>query len=216
MKTIVKILFLSGIIGITVFSCEKEKPPPSNQEAPEVFPNKSGYQWTYRLATYNGNIDTVKVKIVSQGILPNGANAKIWKYTYIYPSRTYTDTVWVSSNNNEVRIYDKPCRTCTDKMPFERLRYILPLRTGNSWFTNAPYGDTTKVLDQESISVPAGTFSNAFHLSKVRGYVTNSWTNDTIYFKKHVGLVKFSQNEFNLEPLIGNGVWELISYSFGQ
>ncbi len=216
MRTILKILLLSGIIGIIAIGCGKEKQLPSNQKAAEVFPNKTGDQWTYKLTTYNADIDTVKVEIVSQGKLPNGANAKIWKYTYIYPSLTYTDTVWVSSNNNEVRIYDNPCRTCTGKMPFERLRYILPLKVGKFWLTNAAYGDTTKVLDQENVSVPAGTFSNVFRLSKVRGYVTNSWTNDTIYFKEHVGLVKFSQNEFILGPLIGNGVWELINYNFGQ
>ncbi len=216
MKTILKILLLSGIIGIIAIGCGKEKQLPSNQKAAEVFPNKIGYQWTYRLTTYNGNIGTVKVIIVSQGTLPNGTNAKIWKYTYIYPSRTYIDTVWVSSNTNDVRIYDNPCWTCTNTMPFERLRYILPLNVGKSWFTNAAYGDTTKVLDQKSVFVPAGTFSNVFRLSKNRGYVTNSWTNDTIYFKEHVGLVKLNQNEFILGPVIGNGVWELINYSFGQ
>jgi len=212
-----KILLLL-LLTVLYTSCKKDNIVKTQQIDQQIdnFPNKSGYQWTYRLATYNGNIDTVKVEILGRGTLPNGARAKIWKYTYIYPSRTYIDNVWVSVNNNDVRIYDNPCRTCTNQMPYERLRYVFPLSVGNSWFTSALYGDTTKVLDQESVSVPEGTFSNVFRLSKVRYPVTNSWTNNTIYFKEHIGLVKLKQNEINLGPVIGNGVWELINHNFGQ
>jgi hypothetical protein len=199
-------ILLSDIISI---SCNKDITQQNDN-----FPDNLGYQWTYRLTS--GSIDTVNVEIVGQGILPNGISAKIWKYTYRYISRTYVDTVWVSYIDNDVRIYDNPCRICTNQMPFERLHYILPLRAGKFWYTNAPYGDTTKVLDQESIAVPAGTFLNVFRLSKHRGYVTNSWTNDTIYFKEQVGLVKLNQNEFNLGPVTGNGIWELINYNFEQ
>jgi hypothetical protein len=207
MKAKKLLLLLLVILNI---SCQKDNTTQPN----DYFPNKLGYQWIYKLTT--NSIDTVKVEIVSQGTLPNGVSAKIWKYTYKYASQTYIDTVWVSYINNNVRIYDNPCSTCTDQMPLERLHYILPLSVGKSWFTDAAYGDTTKVLDQESISVPKGTFTNVFRLSKVRGHVTNSWTNDTIYFKEQVGLVRLNQNEFNLGPVIGNGIWELISYNFGQ
>jgi len=183
------------------------------------FPNKVGYQWTYRLINSNiDSIDTVEVEIVGQGTLPNGDSANIWKYTYKYSFMTYIDSVWVSSINNDVRFYDSdnPCSTCPNQMPFERLRYVLPLSVGKSWYTTAPYGDTTKVLDQENVSVPMGTFTNVFRLSKFRGPVTNSWTTDTIYFKEHIGLVKFRQAEYSLGPVIGNGIWELIGYNFGQ
>ncbi len=205
MKT--KILLLQLFLFILNISCTKD-----NSQQIDYFPNNLGYQWIYKLTS--SDIDTIKVEIVGEGTLPNGVSAKIWKYTYKLPTLIYIDTFWVSYINNDVRIYDKPCFTCTDKMPFERLHYILPLNVGKSWFTNAAYGDTTKVLDQESISVPEGSFTNVFRLSKVRGYVTNSLTNDTIYFKEHVGLVKLNQNEFSLGPVIGNGIWELISYNF--
>lgn len=207
MKT--KIFLLMWLVILSI-SCKKDITMQSNDN----FPNKIGYQWVYKLTT--NSIDTVNVEIVGQGTLPNGANAKIWKYTYKYTSQTFIDTVWVSYINSDVRIYDNPCRTCTNQMPFERLHYILPLSVGKSWFTNAAYGDTTKVLDREDISVPEGIFTNVFRLSKVRGYVTNFWTKDTIYFKEQIGLVKLSQNEFNLGPVIGNGIWELISHNFGH
>lgn len=205
MKTI--ILLLLFLLVIMNISCEKD----DNQQV-DYFPNKIGYQWTYLLT--DNHIDTIKVKVVAQGILPNGASANIWEYTYKSTSQTYIDTIWVSHINNDVRIYDNPSRFYTDQMPFERLHYILPLSVGKSWFTNVPYGDTTKVLNQESVSVPVGSFTNVFRISKVRGYVTNSWTNDTIYFKEQIGLIKLNQNEFSLGPMIGNGIWELINYNF--
>lgn len=93
------------------------------------------------------------------------------------------------------------------------LRYILPFRVRSFWYTNAPYGDTTKVLKQTSVAVPAGNFTNVFCIAKTVGYVTNSWTKDTLYFKNRVGLVKFKQNEYNLGPVTGDGTWELVRYT---
>lgn len=207
MKT--KIFLLLLLLGIIDISCKKDE-----KRQIDYFPNNIGYQWIYRLT--NKNVDTIKVEIVSQGILPNGVSAKIWKYTYKLASQTYVDTVWVSQTNSDVRIYDNFCKTCTSQMPFERLHYILPLSIDKSWFTNDAFGDTTKVLNQENLSVPEGSFANVYRISKARGYVTNSWTKDTIYFKEYVGLVKLNQNEFNLGPLIGNGIWELIKHNFAQ
>jgi len=40
MKTILKILFLSGIIGITAFSCGNEKQPPIILQQKKLFPIK--------------------------------------------------------------------------------------------------------------------------------------------------------------------------------
>jgi len=89
---------------------------------------------------------------------------------------------------------------------------MLPFIVGNSWHTNAIYGDTTRVLKQLTVNVPSGTFNDVFQLSKTKGHIVNTWTNDTIYFKEQIGLVKFSQHEFDLGPVTGNGVWELESY----
>lgn len=176
----------------------------------QYFPNQVGDNWTYRLS--GSSVGTIHVEIIGQGILPNGDEASLWQYTYNITNQTFIDTTWVSVIDNNVRIYNSPCLTCTETMPIERMNYILPLNTGNSWHTNATYGDTTKVLKQLNIIVPSGKFNDVFQLSKVRGYVTNSWTKDTIYMKEKIGIVEFSQNEFNLGPVIGNGNWELVNY----
>ena len=176
----------------------------------QYFPDQVGDNWTYRLSGINEG--TIQVVIAGRGKLPNGDSASLWQYTYNFTNLTSIDTVWVSISGNDVRIFDNPCSTCTETMPYERMRYVLPLVAGNSWHTNVTYGDTTRVLKQLTVNVPSGTFNDVFQLSKVRGHIVNTWTNDTIYFKEQIGLVKFSQNEFDLGPVMGNGIWELESY----
>jgi hypothetical protein len=118
----------------------------------------------------------------------------------------------VSIHGNDVSIFDNPRFAVPGTMPFEKMHYMLPFVVGNSWHTNAAYGDTTRVLNKVDVNVPGGRFRDVFQLSKVRGYVVNTWAKDTIYLKEQIGLVKFSQHEFDLGPDTGNGVWELESY----
>lgn len=176
----------------------------------QYFPDQVGDNWTYRLSGMND--ETIQVAIVGRGKLPNGDSVSLWQYTYHFTNVTFIDTVCVSITGNDVRIFDNPRFTEPGTMPFEKMHYILPFIVGNSWHTPATYGDTTRVLKQLTVNVPSGTFNDVFQLSKVRGHIVNTWTNDTIYFKEQIGLVKFSQNEFDLGPVMGNGVWELESY----
>jgi hypothetical protein len=201
-------LFLMALVMVICSSCEKDNQIIQIQT--QNFPNQIGDRWIYRLTT--DNIDTIKVEIVGQGFLPNGKSAKIWKYTYQYPLHTYIDTLLVSSIANDVRIYGNTCWTCPNSTPFEVLHYSFPLTIGKLWVSNTSYGDTTKVLGQVNVSVPAGAFSDVFELSHFSGGPFNAWTFDTIYFHAQIGLVKQNQNEYNLGPVIGNGTWELISY----
>lgn len=169
------------------------------------FPNRIGDSWTYKYTESNGTQHYIEVRIVGQDTLQNGEMAKIWQYKY----PNFVDSVWVISNDTEAVFYNKPC--CST-IPLEKLRLVFPLNVGNSWHSDAPYGDTTKVLNQSTISVPAGTFENVYRISKTVGYVTNSWTKDTLWVKNKVGIIRKSQAEFSLGPLPGNGTWELRSY----
>jgi len=199
--------FLLLVAVITLFySCRNDIMETQKQ----YFPDQVGDNWTYRLTGMNDG--TIQVIIVGGGKLPNGDSANLWQYTYHFTNVTFIDTVWVTITGNDVSIFDNPCSTCSNMMPYERMYYVLPLIKGNSWHTNVTYGDTTRVLKQLTVNVPSGTFNDVFQLSKIRGHIVNTWTNDTIYFKEHIGLVKFSQNEFSLGPVLGNGVWELESY----
>lgn len=204
----VHILLLLALLSVMSFSCKKEV-----VQADDYFPNEVGYQWTYRWTNSNG-VGAIMVKIVDSKPLPDGKEAKVWQYTYNNGSNIYFDTLWVVSTNNEVSIYNNSDLSDSSQMPYEKLHYIFPLENGRQWFGNLPQGDTTKVLNQKTVSVPAGTFDDVFRISKDIGFATNAWVNDTLYFKEYIGLVKFSQHEFQLGSVLGDGVWELTDYNF--
>jgi len=204
----VRTLFLFTLLSVMSFSCKKEV-----VQADDYFPNEVGYHWTYRWLN-DATVGTIEVKIVDSKPLSGGQEAKVWRYTYNNGSNIYIDTLWVISTNNEVSIYNNFCLSDSSQMPYERLHYFFPLENGRQWFTNVPQGDTTKVLNHETVSVPAGTFDDVYRISKDVGYATNAGVNDTLYFKEHIGLVKFFQHDFQLGPVLGNGVWELTDYNF--
>ena len=190
---------------ISVVACNKNNTPIETTE----FPNTVGNHWHYIYGSNTPTPSFIDVDIIGEGNLPDGQSAKIWVYKIL----SYTDTTYVVTSAQTIKIYDKPCLTCTNQMPFERMEYRFPLGVGNRWFTSAAYGDTTKVLSQDSLIVPAGTFKNTYFLSKVRGYVTNSWTANEIWFTPYIGMTKLIQGEFSLGPVLGNGLWELASYT---
>lgn len=190
-----------------LFSCKKENNTSSNKS----FPNKVGNHWIYK---YNDGDSTVEqyiyVDIIGTGVLPNGQNATIWT---IKIDTLLIGIEYVVVDDQKAIFYNTPCYTCTQQMPDERRRYIFPLQINNKWFTQASYGDTTKVLSQGPITVPAGTFENTYQLSKTDGYVTNSFTKDTIWLTPNIGMTKFYQDEYSLGPIPGNGTWELKSFN---
>ncbi|MGH2562999.1 MAG: hypothetical protein ACRDE5_00705, partial [Ginsengibacter sp.] len=122
------------------------------------------------------------------------------------------DSSFVVVDDQKAVFYGVPCFTCTTQMPDEKRRYVFPLQIGNVWFTNKFFGDTTKILNESSLTVPAGIFNNTFQLSKTIGYVTNSFTKDSIWLTPNIGMIKYYQNEYSLGPIPGNGIWKLASY----
>ena len=181
-----------------------------------IFPDKTGDQWIYKFTNGNsGSGQFIYVDIVGSGTLPDGRTAMIWNTSLhdslknIIPIRSE----FVVANNEEIIFYDAPCQGCQDPLVVERRRYKFPLHVKSEWFTSSVFGDTTKVLSEEPVTVPAGTFPNTFLLSRKIGYVTNSYTNDSIWLTPGTGMTRFYQNEFILGLLPGDGVWELDSYT---
>lgn len=174
------------------------------------FPNKIGNQWIYKMTSSPYSFDSVKVEITGQLTLPNGLNAKTWTYEYHYPSGGYLlDSLWVADSANQVLVFWPSCFNC---VPSKKLNYILPLAVGNSWGSSIYVLDTTQVLSQAVEQVPAGTFTNVFKVAKTVGYIANSVTQDTMFIKNKVGLIKYRQFEYSLAFGYGNGLWELVSY----
>lgn len=209
-----RISIISLTLFTMLFSCKKvsETTPLSD------FPNNVGNHWRYEFQSTDPVTKSyIDVDIIGTGKLPNGQLAKIWVYSFLNFRETnlsFRDTNYVVSDDKNVIIYTNPCRTCAkpQQMPYEKMKYVLPLKTGNFWLTPS-IRDTTKVLANAVLKVPAGSFKNTFELSNKRAYVTNSWTNNTIWFTPNIGITKLKQSQFDLGPLPTNGNWELIDYS---
>lgn len=207
-----------NVILLLVFlitSCSKQENAPSNTSSNQMFPHAVGNHWVYKYDDGSNSEQYIYVDIVGTGTLPDGQNATIWTSTLQDATNTkyLLDSSFVVVDDQKAIFYGVPCLTCTTQMPDEKRRYIFPLQVGNVWFTDKIFGDTTKVLNENSLTVPAGTFDNTFQLSKIIGYVTNSFTKDSIWLTPNIGLIKYYQNEYSLGPIPGNGIWKLKSYN---
>jgi hypothetical protein len=197
------------LLVISLNACHKN----NNTHSGETFPNQVGDHWVYKYSPITKpetDTATINVDIIGQITLPDGESANIW--TTKYSNGPYVDTSLVVSAASAVKIYyNNICKICAVQMPDERRRYDLPLTVGNKWFTTI-WHDTTRVLAELNLQVPAGVFNNTFELSKTLGPVTNAWDLDTIYLTPNIGMTRFIQQEFSLGPFPGNGIWELADY----
>lgn len=206
------------VLGMLV-SCKKDpfistmktSPPPVTQQIAD-FPNQIGNTWVYREA--NDPLDTLIVKIVGNGVLPNGDSARLWQYEWKYNSwaSSVIDTQWVSYSNNIAAAFNKPLKNYPTVMPKERGRYVFPLAVGSSWSTSYSPFDVYTVLGKQLVMVPGGRFPDTYQIFRKQININHEKKLDTLYFLERVGLVKFHQDQYNWVPVLGNGSWELISY----
>jgi hypothetical protein len=203
-------IFIILISLVAITSCRNENNPAANTVL--EFPNEIGDHWRY-LYTWNSvNVqrDTIDVDIIGTLTLPSGQLAKVWAYKFKYNNYPmFNDTSYVVVDSQLVKVY----LHYYGSTYYEKKRYKLPLTVGNIWTIPQNYKDTTWVLGNNAVTVPAGTFANTYQLRQERKYIVNSWTNNDMWLSPQVGLVKFYQEEYNLGGVRGNGLWELISYS---
>jgi hypothetical protein len=215
------ILLLLSITAITI-SCEKS----SNQEPAQnniaYFPNTIGDNWQYKVFTIVDSLPfgTMKVKIIKDTILPNNDTAKVWTFDFgdIYNNPHSFDTNYVVSTEQLVKIYARPCREafCINYPLAEKQRYILPLQVGNNWtwiYNPLAMPDTTRVLSTGTVTVPAGTFKNAYNLLKTRPNGPNYYTRNSIWLAPYIGVVELNQFELILGFGFGTGIWVLENYN---
>jgi hypothetical protein len=202
--------FIILISLVLVSSCKKEDNPPENIIS--EFPNEVGDHWRY-LCTWGiatVHLDTIDVDVVGIRTITGGQTAKVWAYKYKFNNYPMSnDTSYVVIDSQLVKVY----LHYYGSTYYEKKRYKLPLTVGNIWTIPQNYKDTTWVLGNNAVTVPAGTFANTFQLRQERKHIVNSSTNNDMWLSPQVGLVKFYQEEYNLGGVRGNGLWELISYS---
>ncbi len=200
MKTILKILFLSGIIGITAFSCGNEKQPRPNPlptdhpEAKEAFPNQIGDRWTYSVFdSTTRTTQTVEMKIVGDSLFKNGKTYKIWQYNLLGKMKAN----YVNITADTVGIYNSIYKT-----------YVFPLFLNKSWIKPGP--GISKVVKIETVIVPAGTFNDCYVIHRLTlsyNYVLDEY----VWLKPRIGIIKRQTYERDFGPPTYR-VWKLMSY----
>lgn len=191
MKTLTRILALSGLLALMAFSCGQKNPiSPNNQlGAKESFPNQVGDSWTYSVFdSIHKTTQTVVMKIVGDTLFKNGKTYKIWQYDLSGKKANY-----VNINGDTVGIYT----------PFIFKLYVFPLNLNKSWFT-------TKVIKIETVSVPAGIFHNCYVIHRlISGY--NYGLDEYVWLKPRIGIIKRQTYERYFGPATYH-VWKLMDY----
>jgi hypothetical protein len=201
-------IFIILISLVAIYSCRNENIPPANIIS--EFPNEIGDHWrylyTWGIATVH--LDTIDVDIVGTRTITGGQAAKVWEYKYKFNNSTVRDTSYVVVDSQLVKIYFYQYGAY-----YERKRYKLPLTVGSVWTIPQNYRDTTWVLGNYAVTVAAGTFANTYELRHEQKPFLNTWTNNKIWFSPQVGVIKFDQFQYDFVPVLGNDLWELISYT---
>ena len=185
-------------------SCSDHGTTPDCRSTLTDFPNAAGTEWIY--ATYDsvsGLNDTLRVTVLGAVALPNGLTATAWEYS----SSSVIDTHYVRVSGDTVRIQPDPEST------WKTTTYVFPLTEGSSW-GGAFASDTSWVVEQGSISVPAGTFEQASHIHERWGALNDYGTVDS-WLAPGVGLVWQHRIEFGM-VLSLNTVATLVDYELAS
>ena len=191
------------VLTLSQLSCKKHTTEPKHtaQTKIDYFPNEVGSQWKYSRFDSLSNVrDTITITIVDTTTI-NGMKMKIWQYISskdsAYIQSKYVgilhDTIWFNS----------PYVTCSEGLP-------LPFTIGT---ITSSFDDSISVIQQDSISVPAGQFDTTYQI------YLRCWCGDecgqrsNIWFSHNIGFVKIVLSSYDWPPPhYRKELWELISY----
>ncbi len=166
------------------------------------FPNTIGDNWTYSVYDSLANeLDTVKVKIIGEKVLPNSVVSKIW----IYSGGNFNDTNYVAFYDDTLKVFQK------NDLVYPTEQIVFPLSVGKVW---GIYGDTSNVKAIENVSVNAGNFNNAYHIFR-KATGLNFQLLEDVWIVPKVGIVKKNKYEYSLGPF-ENSHWELLNFSVSR
>lgn len=204
MKKHLLLILICALSAFGAYSCRENLTEPYEyQERPRIdeFPNRVGMHWFYSVHDrITDETQTVLVAVEDKTILSTGKRATVWKI--YFPDRTVTQ--YVTVEDDSVKIF----RDTYGKYPVEI--YILPLEIGNSWTVSTAVHDTNTVVRKESISVPAGRFTDAFRIERDWNIFENAAT-ITTWFVAKVGMIKRDQRSMSLRGTTDQS-WQLLSY----
>ena len=190
----------------------------SNELSIDDFPMTVGSQWTYvrtdtlirqigrREPTYVTEIETVTIEVVRTD--KKKKKEIISKWVRTFNAEIDTQNVIFNKDTLEFMYPDNPAGSFfTFKIPF-------PLKVGNRWYGwyGEPPRDSFKVVQEESLEVPAGKFGQVYLIE--RGiFIPNNGGYYKCWIVPEIGIVKmsrWSQNTLGREYEVED--WDLIGY----
>ncbi len=165
--------------------------PPVEQPPQTILPSTVGSSWTYRWQDLNaGTTDTVTVTVFDTAHRePYGTVALL---AVEHPDRTDTLFQAVSGDTVKIESYGPYPYYPTP------VWFVLPLEVGSMWH-GAVWVDTTWVEGQGALTVPAGTFTDAFRIHET-WWGFNAGGDVTTWVVPGVGIVKEERWEYDLGP----------------
>ncbi|MBI1803536.1 MAG: hypothetical protein HY033_01730 [Ignavibacteriae bacterium] len=162
-------------------------------------------KWTYAIYDSVANTpDTLEIHAIDSTRLPNGLLAAVLEYRY----RTFADTVLASYDRDTISIYG------IRSYPFPLLVFVLPFEVGRGWRT--PYSDSFHVAAKETVTVPAGTFTGAYRISRIH-FEGNFYGGTTYWVDPSVGILRMHEQWFvTITNARRNTVWNLLRYSLAK
>lgn len=206
------------LILLLIAGCTKTPTGNSNRLASDIFPNKAGDSWVYRvidtlyvygapevISEYN-----MTVNVTDTAVLPGNIRANIW----VYHLPSATDTNFVYQHGDTVSFLSRRLTGL-----FLERQYIVPLRLHKTWQYSYQDPWMTGTLHNITVdsfsSIDAGEnhFGNAYHIFGYPGYHDNffrisEWVAD------YAGIVKrhFVNDGYTLNPFRHKLSWTLVSY----
>lgn len=183
------------------------------QESNQYFPNSVGSKWIYLVIdSIKNTLDTVSVEIIDTKILPNNFSVAVWLFSCVNNSGAcFDDTLYVRTDGDTVFTF---LYNWQYNRVYGKASYIFPLVVGNGW--NIDY-DISLVTEEDSISINAGTITEAFRVQRQRiGAPTYELFADT-WFVHNIGLLKMDLIEIDTWSIrFRHEHWELIYYHLAE
>jgi len=193
-------LLLAGPLAIA--GCAESTTEPPEQQGNTTFPSTVGSSWTYRWQDLNaGTTETVTANVF--GTAPKAPYGTVALIAVEHPDRTDTLFQAVSGDTVKIESYGPNPYRPTPAW------FILPLEVGSMWW-GATWIDTTRVEGRDTLTVPAGTFTDAVRIHET-WWGFNAAGDVMTWVVPGVGIVKEDRQEYELGPL-QHYVRELTAY----
>lgn len=192
-------ILIVGILGCTQFQ------QAADTGGREYYPNTDGYSWTYQL-TSSAGVGGVLTYSWNGTTTIDSINVQKFKSEYSSGGIVSTSEVLFKVSDDDVRCYGTTDSSTTEPM----IILDFPLEIGKSWYLCSFLTWEAIVAAQETVTVPAGSFScfrvdlDMYGISPL----SSSW------YAKDVGIVKSVGYTVSSGVIIATSTLELTSKNF--